>query len=298
MQGTRRRDGFSSARNEPRALVLQPRPWYNLRGLTSHTDDGFHEIQLNGKQLVFLFMAATVVSVVIFLCGVLVGRGVRAERGAPDSAALGDVPIVDQSTATAGAAPAGSDPRNAPPPPAVDDLSYFNRLEKPEAVQDDLKQPSPRPPAPDTRQNARAAEPPPVTVPPPSAKPPSAKPPTAKPPTAKPTSAPTPAAVPATAPPAASKPEAAAARPASSPATGGKPGFAVQLAALNSRGEADAMAKRLSAKGYEAYVQDPAAGGPSIFRVRVGNYPTRGEAETVAAKLEKEGQFKPWVAAR
>jgi len=41
-------------------------------------DDHFHEIQLSGKQLVFLFMAATVVSVVIFLCGVLVGRGVRA----------------------------------------------------------------------------------------------------------------------------------------------------------------------------------------------------------------------------
>ena len=41
------------------------------------SDEGFHEIQLNGKQLVFLFMAATVVSVVIFLCGVMVGRGVR-----------------------------------------------------------------------------------------------------------------------------------------------------------------------------------------------------------------------------
>ena len=35
-----------------------------------HNDEGFREIQLNGKQLVFLFMAATVVSVVIFLCGV------------------------------------------------------------------------------------------------------------------------------------------------------------------------------------------------------------------------------------
>ena len=46
-------------------------------------DDGFHEIQLNGKQLVFVFMAATVVSVVIFLCGVLVGRGVRVDRNAP-----------------------------------------------------------------------------------------------------------------------------------------------------------------------------------------------------------------------
>jgi hypothetical protein len=32
-------------------------------------DEAFHEIQLNGKQLLFLFMAATVVSVVIFLCG-------------------------------------------------------------------------------------------------------------------------------------------------------------------------------------------------------------------------------------
>ena len=41
------------------------------------SDEGFHEIQLNGKQLVFLFMAATVVSVVIFLSGVMVGRGVR-----------------------------------------------------------------------------------------------------------------------------------------------------------------------------------------------------------------------------
>src|SRR5688572_11317804 len=40
------------------------------------SDEGFHEIQLNGKQLVFLFMAATVVAVVIFLCGVMVGRGV------------------------------------------------------------------------------------------------------------------------------------------------------------------------------------------------------------------------------
>ena len=43
-------------------------------------DEGFHEIQLNGKQLVFLFMAATVIVVVIFLCGVMVGRGVPAQR--------------------------------------------------------------------------------------------------------------------------------------------------------------------------------------------------------------------------
>ena len=49
------------------------------------TDDGFHEIQLSGKQLVFLFMATTFVSILIFLCGVLVGRGVRSERETADA---------------------------------------------------------------------------------------------------------------------------------------------------------------------------------------------------------------------
>ena len=41
------------------------------------TDQGFREIQLSGKQLVFLFMASVVLAVVVFLLGVSVGRGVR-----------------------------------------------------------------------------------------------------------------------------------------------------------------------------------------------------------------------------
>ena len=40
-------------------------------------DEEFHEIQLNGKQLVFLFMAGTVAAVVIFLCGLMVGRNLH-----------------------------------------------------------------------------------------------------------------------------------------------------------------------------------------------------------------------------
>ena len=66
----------TAARPNRRSVTVLKSP-----ALAHHVqDDAFHEIQLNGKQLVFLFMAATVVSVVIFLCGVLVGRGVRAER--------------------------------------------------------------------------------------------------------------------------------------------------------------------------------------------------------------------------
>jgi cell division septation protein DedD len=102
-------------------------------------DDGFHEIQLNGKQLVFLFMAATVVSVVIFLCGVLVGRGVKTERivSSNDSTVVAEPP--PPPVAVAAPPAAGSDPTVAAPPPAVDELTYFNRLEKKTQPIEDFK---------------------------------------------------------------------------------------------------------------------------------------------------------------
>ena len=69
----------------------------------------------------------------------------------------------------------------------------------------------------------------------------------------------------------------------------------MQIAALNVRSEADAIAKRLASKGYAAYVVTPADGTAAVYRVRVGTFKTRREADTVAAKLQKEEQFKPWV---
>jgi cell division septation protein DedD len=242
--------------------------------LATHTqDDAFHEIQLNGKQLVFLFMAATVVSVVIFLCGVLVGRGVRAERGGTMAdAGLAGVPGSETTTprvAIAPATPAGSDPTVVAPPPAADDLSYFNRLEKPNQSADDLK--SARPPpdagfratekletlqAPAQRQEAAPAEPRAVAPPP-------------------------------------KEPLGARATDKGVPATSAE-GYAVQIAALKIRSDAEAIAKQLSAKGYAAYVMSPAT-GTAVFRVRVGKFGTRREAETIADKLQKEEQIKPWI---
>ena len=110
------------------------------------SDEGFHEIQLNGKQLVFLFMAATVVSVVIFLCGVMVGRGVRdrtagtaqAESSAPAGLATAPVetppvqasdpratsgsgPVQPAAQETAQQAAASPPPNQAPPQPAEEE---------------------------------------------------------------------------------------------------------------------------------------------------------------------------------
>jgi septal ring-binding cell division protein DamX len=217
-------------------------------------DDSFHEIQLNGKQLVFLFMAATVVSVVIFLCGVLVGRGVRAERAERAATEVVAVnPVADapapQPAQPPSPDPAGSDPTAAPPPaPAADDLTYFDRLEKPKSPAEQLRVPSPDSGGKADKTDKKDKK--------------------------------APAGLPAL---------------AAQPAEPAGQGYAVQIAALNVRTEAEAIAKRLTSKGYAAYVLAPPSGTPAVYRVRVGKFPTRREAESIAARLKKEEQFNPWV---
>jgi DedD protein len=102
-------------------------------------DDAFHEIQLSGKQLVFLFMATTVVSVVIFLCGVLVGRSVQADGigGSPVTEVAADPAPVSQQLPT-------EPPAAEPPTPATEDLlTYPDRLASPKATTEKLKDDAP-----------------------------------------------------------------------------------------------------------------------------------------------------------
>ena len=147
--------------------------------------------------------------------------------------------------------PAGSDPTAVAPPPTVDDLSYFNRLQKPSQPAERLKT-TDKPSAVPLAEKPSAAPPPANNEPAPAAD----------------------------------------AAPASEPQG---QGYAVQIAALNVRSEADAIAKRLASRGYAAYVMPPAAGTPQVYRVRIGKFGSRREAETMAARLQKEEQFKPWI---
>lgn len=118
-------------------------------------EDGLHEIQLNGKQLVFLFMASTVVAVVIFLCGVMVGRGVRAQRPALEAAVEAATDPTSGATSAVPLAPAAAVTSNAPVA-AQETLTYPSRLEGQEPVEEKLKpaavarteSPKPIPPAP------------------------------------------------------------------------------------------------------------------------------------------------------
>jgi cell division septation protein DedD len=234
------------------------------------SDDG-REIHLSGKQLVFLFMAVTVVSVVIFLCGVLVGRGVQSRVTAVEAAA----PAPDDAGEPVVEAPPAA---NASEPTKAADLGYQQRLESAGPVPEKLV-PREAPPSGSRPPAAKGAEALPSSAPPPAPAPSRPAGPTAPAPAAA--SAPGVAATPADLEPVPPEPRG--------------DGFAIQVAALRGRGEAEAVVSRLKEKGYSAYLMPPLAGQPSVFRVRVGKFKARAEAERVATRLEREEQFKPWI---
>src|SRR5262245_62018123 len=229
-------------------------------------DDGFHEIQLSGKQLVFLFMATTVVSVVIFLCGVLVGRGVKGDTvSAAESTNAAPVAAANPPS-TVAVAPTG-EPRT----PAAKDYSYSGRLEGDKPVTETVKASA------DTKT---AEEPKPVAeTPAPPPAPPAATP------------APPPASAPATT---ASKTQTPPTPQASPSPRAGT--WAVQVVALTDRAAATAVMQKLNGKGYPAYLVSPQAGAAvQNYKVQVGRYNDRAEAEQIKSRLKKEEQFEPWI---
>ena len=123
-------------------------------------EDGFHEIQLSGKQLIFLFMTATVVSVVIFLCGVLVGKNVAAARGG-----VTESPVANATATPAPTAEAGPPAAEPPAPPAEVDVTYPQRLQSNKPIEEPKPQPAPPQPAPPAASKPPARETGPVDVP-------------------------------------------------------------------------------------------------------------------------------------
>jgi cell division septation protein DedD len=200
---------------------------------------------------------------VIFLCGVMVGRGVNTTRVSA-AAAVATEPTVDPTAPAPGLPPPSDTAASTEPGSNQEDLkelTYAKRLEAPEPPPEPAVEPVTPPAVPAVVES-------------------------------KPEHAPV----------AASSAPARDARAASARETSSREsaepkgnGFVVQVASLRSRGEADAIARRLSAKGFPSFVSTPGSSGPRVFRVRVGKYTDRREAETVARRLEKEEQFKPWI---
>ena len=225
------------------------------------SDQQFREIQLSGKQLVFLFMASVVLAVSVFLLGVSVGRGVRdadgpasaAGEGAPDPlTAPEDMPaateLSERDSAFEQLLPGGS----------ADSGTSLRDVSGPAAGPDSDREP----PAPVNEPVEVGEAPEPV----------------AEPESPRPTASEQPPASPE---------RAASASPRSVPAARSTPAgqFTVQVNAYRSRASAEREMASLKQKGFDAYVDS----SNGLFRVRVGSYPNRGDAERIAARLRQEG---------
>ena len=229
-------------------------------------DHEVHEIQLNGKQLVFMFMAATVVAVVIFLSGVMVGRGVRLPEA--DVLAAGADPVVDPIAPLDTPSPR-VDLAPEPGPVAQENLTYDQHLGATVAPAEPLKPAERRSAVPPREAEKPAA----ATVVAPGEK---------KGPVQAPAEKP------------AAKPEPVTASKNFAEPPGN--GWAAQVQTFGSVSDAEALAGRLKAKGYRTFVALNASGPPSArYRVRIGKYPTRSEAVAVGQKLQREERFEPWV---
>lgn len=211
----------------------------------------------SAKQLVFLAIMATVVAVIVFLCGVLVGRGVPARRTAMGT--VSDVLPGGSAQVAIGVpeVPTSEDAETASP---LVGLSYFERLNGTEPVVEAIELQRGGQDASTTEGDAPEAAPavavtewsvPPLTTP--------------------------------------SAPEETGPGPA-----GGM--FVLQVTALRESAEANQVAEGLVASGYPAFVVAPAADAPvAVFRVHVGPYVDRAEAEAAGRRLEAEQRLKPWV---
>jgi len=247
------------------------------------SDDGSQETQLRGKQLVFLGMSVTVVAVVIFLCGVMVGRGVPTARQA-------STPAIEADPATDLAAAEGGDALDLEPVPTpASSGAPTAPLEYPVIVSDQpgadsLIKTAEAPRQPFTVETAAATRAP-IRPEPPAPTPQKASPPPASPARR---AAPEAAAVATT-----SSAPASSASTSSAPANQG--GFLVQVAAYQREGDATSVSERLKRKGYPAFVTRATTAAGTWFRVRVGSFDTRADAQQTATRLKREEQLEPWV---
>ena len=113
---------------------------------------------------------------------------------------------------------------------------------------------------------------------------------------ASPQGTPAPAAAPtvaATRPVAATTPVAKTAVQATAPPKGKAGGFAVQLAAMSSQGDATALRDKLRSNGFDGFVDSVQSGGKQLYRVRAGPQTQRADAQRlhdqIKAKLGIDG---------
>lgn len=65
--------------------------------------------------------------------------------------------------------------------------------------------------------------------------------------------------------------------------------YSVQVGSFKDKKNADRMSRKLSAAGYNGYVERYELGGDSIYRVRAGSFHSKDQALSLSTRLKKDG---------
>jgi cell division septation protein DedD len=240
--------------------------------MRDYEEKSYYEIQLDNKQLILVFLAGVTVCVLIFVLGVMVGKGKKEAEMASTTRTETSVaaksqedmqppveakPIVEKQAAQQKSAAKETKDK----PKAKEDYSFYD-LDKTETESKISKK--------DDTKTAAVTEKTPqkekIQPPPAAAK------------------EPVEASV-------ASKENASA-----NLSETNLPQYTVQVMATASKAKAEQQLEMLKTKGYTAYLDEEKGSGGNVYKVRIGKFDNSDAAKGVATKLKEELKLETWVA--
>lgn len=263
--------------------------------MRDYEEKSFYEIQLDNKQLILVFLAGVTVCVLVFVLGVMVGKGRKeaeiAAIGKTEQKVVRPEPDLTPPQEIQEMKPEAKKQEkrkeiskvsstNAQEDPAYYDLNTDKEkpLEKePTKNQKDektvaSKETEKKTTEPKTSETAKAETPKAVT---PKTEAPKTE--VAKAETE-------------------TKAEPVEEKTVPEPALNDGGRYTVQIMATSSKAKAEQQLSTLQANGYTAFMKEEKAGDTSVFKVRVGRFSDKDAAKKIATKLKQELQLESWVA--
>jgi cell division protein FtsN len=277
--------------------------------MRDYEEKSYYEIQLDNKQLILVFLAGMTVCVLIFVLGVMVGKGkkeaemvaMKNEATTTTAAPVPDVsppqeiqPVGDESQKEKGGKNRKTEKENKGEDAKSSDDYAFYDLDK-----NGAQQPLTKEPVPDTKQKdaTKVTEKKEAEQNKTEKKEPETK--VAKQIDTKKVDEPkvtedTKNEEPVEESVRTSLPDTTEEPAVETTSTGGK--YTVQVMATASKNKADEQLQLLKAKGYTAFMHTDQIQGGSIYKVRVGRFPDPGSAKKTQSKLKQDLKLETWVA--
>ncbi|MCI0412209.1 SPOR domain-containing protein [bacterium] len=233
--------------------------------MRDYEEKSYYEIQLDNKQLILVFLAAVTVCVLIFVLGVMIGKG---QKEAEIAAATRNEKNL-----------AAPEPDSNTPQQALTDVTSEAQAEEKSVPQQSVKQSEPVEPEPkEPVKTASAAEKPQEKY----AYEDLDK--TEQQPVAE-KEKPAPEPVTDTGTPEEDQPK----------SVGGAQ-YTVQVMATSSKPKAQEQLSILKSKGYKPFLDETKTGDISVFKVRVGKFTDTQDAKAMASRIKSDLKLETWVA--